>query len=208
MAETVRTFVAVELTDEVKDVLWQLQEKLQAYKATRIVRWVDPWEAHITVKFLGDVPIPRLPAIVEALDQVAERKSPFTIRLAGLGAFPNVYRPSILWVGVESGREPLSALADSVEAALKPLGFKPDRREFKPHITLARVRREATPRQQRELGDHVGPTPVPEFPPMTVNQISLMRSLLSPHGSRYVRLGRSTLGEAPPLQNDDWEDVE
>lgn len=208
MAETVRAFVAVELPDAVKDVLWELQEKLQSYSATRIARWVDPWEAHVTLKFLGEVPIPKLPAIVDALDGVAERREPFTMRLAHLGAFPNVYRPTVLWVGVEEGSEALVALAASVEAALRPLGFKPERREFQPHVTLARVRREATPRQQRELGELVGPTPVPEFPPTTVSHISLMRSLLSPQGSRSVRLGRSTFGEAPPLQEDEWEDIE
>ncbi|MCZ7572335.1 MAG: RNA 2',3'-cyclic phosphodiesterase [Ardenticatenaceae bacterium] len=208
MAETVRAFVAVELPDEVKEYLWQLQEKLQSYAATRVARWADPWEAHLTLKFLGEVPIPRLPAIVASLDEVAERREPFTMRLADLGAFPNVYRPSVLWVGVEEGRQQLVALADSVEATLKPLGFKPERREFQPHITLARLRRDATPRQRRELGELVGPTPVPDFPATTVSHVSLIRSLLLPQGSRYVRLSHSAFGEAPPLQADDWEDIE
>jgi 2'-5' RNA ligase len=208
MADTVRAFVAVELTDEVKDRLWQLEEKVQGYAASRSVRWVDPWEAHITLKFLGEVPIPRLPAIVEALDEVAEKHAPFQIRLADMGTFPNIYRPSVLWVGVEEGRESLTALAGSVEAVLKRFGYKPEQRPFLPHVTIARVKREVGPKERRQIGDLVGSIPVPDFPPMTVDHLSLMRSLLLPGGSRYVRLGHSALGEEPPLRDDDWEDLE
>lgn len=206
MAETVRAFVAIELPDEVKDLLWQLQEKLQSYSAARVARWVDPWGTHITLKFLGDVAIPRLPALVEALDEIAQQHAPFTLRLAQLGAFPNVHRPSVLWVGVEEGGEQIVALTAAVEAAFQRLGFKPERHDAFPHVTLARVKKEATPQQRRALGDLVGPTTVPEFPSITIGHISLMRSFLMPGGSRYVRLGHSVLGDAPPLLDDDWED--
>jgi 2'-5' RNA ligase len=209
MAENnVRAFVAIELPEEIKELLWQIQDQLQRHPAAQKARWVDPFSAHITLKFLGDVPIGQLPALVDALDAVAERKEPITVQLGDLGAFPNINQPQVLFIDVLAGVEALSSLYNSVEAALKRLGFKPERREYHPHITLARVPRELDTGQKRALGDLIGPTEIPTFPAFTVNAISLMRSHLTPEGAIYDRLGRSGLGEAPPLQEDDWEDID
>jgi RNA 2',3'-cyclic 3'-phosphodiesterase len=204
---TVRAFVAVQIPEEVSEAVWQVQDALQAYPAMRGLRWVEPDDSHITLKFLGETPIPQLPAIVEALDGVAERMEPFTVRLGLLGAFPNVNRPNNIWLGVEEGERPFQRLFNGVEVALKRLGIKPERGEFHPHLTLARVPRSWSAEQQSAVGNLIGAVELPEVPPFTVSAIALIRSLLTPGESpQYMRLGNSILGEAPPLAEDEWED--
>lgn len=207
MSESVRAFVAVETPEEVGEAIWQVQDTLQRLPAMRDLRWVDPFSTHITVKFLGDTPIPELPAIVDALDSVAERWEPFPVRLGELGAFPNIHRPNVIWLGVQEGERGFQRLFNAVEVALKKLGIKPERQEYLPHLTLARVPKEWTQSQQRALGELIGPTTLPQVPPFTVEAVALMRSLLTPEGANYMRLGNARFGEAPPLQEDDWEDL-
>jgi RNA 2',3'-cyclic 3'-phosphodiesterase len=205
--ETVRAFIAVELPEETGEAVWQVQDELQSFPPLQGLNWVDPFDTHITLKFLGDLPIPQLPSILDALDSVAERWEPFTIKLGSLGAFPNVQAPSVLWLGLEEGEKPLTHLYNAIEVALKKIGIRPERRDFHPHLTLARVPRSWTSEQQRAAGDLVGPTPVPDIPPFQVEAVALMRSLLTPEGAHYMRLGNARFGAAPPLQDDDWEDI-
>jgi RNA 2',3'-cyclic 3'-phosphodiesterase len=204
---TVRTFVAVQVPEEVSEGVWQVQDALQAYPAMQGLRWVEADDTHATLKFLGDTPIPQLPAIVDALDGVAERVAPFEVRFGLLGAFPNVHRPNNIWLGVEAGERPFRHLFNAVEVALKRLGIKPERGDFHAHLTLARVPRSWTAEQQRAVGALIGEVELPQVPAFTVNAVALIRSILTPgEPPRYVRLGNSILGEAPPLQADDWED--
>ncbi len=206
--EPVRAFVALQLPEEVTEALWEVQSRLKNLDAMHGLKWVDPYDAHITLKFLGDTPIPQLPALVEALDEVAERWEPFEVQLEALGAFPNVHRPSVLWIGVAEGEKPLTHLYNAVEVALKKIGFKPVRETFVPHVTLARVPSHWTQAQQRTMGELIGPSELPELPAFVVDGVALMRSTLTPEGAIHTRLGYSAFGEAPPLQEDDWEDIE
>lgn len=104
------------------------------------VRWVQPESLHLTLKFLGDAPAEQVPELTDALLPVvaARRSEPFS--LAGVGLFPNLRRPNVLWVGVREGGEWLAELAAALDAALVPLGFPPEGRAFRAHITLGRVR--------------------------------------------------------------------
>lgn len=207
MAESVRTFVAVEVPAEVGDGVYEIQERLKALPALHNLRWVDPFDSHITIKFLGDVEVARLPAIVEALDGVAENWEPFEVRLEGLGAFPNVLRPNSFWLGVVEGEKAFTHLYNAVEVALKRVGIKAERRAFLPHLTLARVPREWDQTQRRLAGDLVGPTDLPPVPAFPVEEIALIRSVLTPVGPSYSRLASAQFGETPPLAEDDWEDI-
>ncbi|MGH2542455.1 MAG: RNA 2',3'-cyclic phosphodiesterase [Ardenticatenaceae bacterium] len=207
MAETVRAFVAVQIAEEVADALWQVQDTLQSLPAMADLRWVEPEDSHITLKFLGDTPIPRLPAIVAALDSVAERWEPFIAQFGPLGAFPNVHRPNNVWLGISQGEKPFQHLYNAIEVALKKLGIKPERRDFHAHLTLARVPKAWTDAQRRAAGELIGPTELPEVPPFTVDAVALIRSVLTPEGSEYTRLANSLFGKEAPLQDDEWEDI-
>jgi len=208
MTTTVRAFVGLELPEAVGVALEAVQESLQVHPATQGLHWVDAYDSHLTLKFLGEIAIPQLPALVGALDTIAERWEPFELSLEALGAFPNVHRPNVLWVGVSEGHKPLIHLFNAVEVALKKLGFKPERGEFFPHVTLARVPQAWTAAQQEAVGALIGTVDLPPIPAFTVDAVALIRSILTPEGAEYTRLGNSTFNEPPPLQEDDWEDEE
>ncbi len=190
----IRSFVAVELSAEVKDAIRRVEAQLQARGNVRAVKWVDPLQMHVTLKFLGDVPQPHIGEIQAALDRVAAAHAPFELALAGLGTFPGGTRVRVVWIGVERGAEPLVALTDAVEQALNAMGFKPERHEPSPHVTLGRVRDWAGAEDRRVLGDLVRATAVPVLPAQAVDHISLMQSHLSPQGAHYQQLASCPLG--------------
>jgi 2'-5' RNA ligase len=193
MSETVRAFVAIELAAAVKEQLRALERDLQAASPSRAVRWVDAGQLHITLKFLGDTPGGRLAAVEQALEAAVAGHAPFTLRLGGLGAFPTAGRARVVWVGLAAGAAEVVALSDALEPALNPLGFKPERREPQPHITLARVKDWITPAERAALGDALGAAAPPEFPAVTIDYVSLMQSHLTPHGARYQAIAQVRL---------------
>ncbi|MDQ7030975.1 MAG: RNA 2',3'-cyclic phosphodiesterase [Ardenticatenia bacterium] len=203
-ADTVRVFVAVDVPEPVKAHLADVQQRLRRQPATAVVRWVEPRLGHVTVKFLGDVEVGRLPAVTEALAQVARSNRPFVTALGELGAFPNVTRPRVLWLGVADERRAFRRLARTVDRALVALGFAPAQRgPFVPHITLGRVRRRATAAERRALGDLVGRVEVPTGINLAVDHIVLMRSVLTPTGPVYTPLSRHILGQVAGAAEDE-----
>ena len=105
MAETKRTFIAIELADPVRERFEQLQRLLRPAGAD--VRWVRPDRAHLTLKFLGDATHEQIEAMQTALDEIAPTAAPFGVAFRGTGVFPNERRPRVLWVGIAEGVEQL-----------------------------------------------------------------------------------------------------
>ncbi len=192
----IRSFVAVELGDEVKGRLAEIQRQLKAAVPSGSVRWVQPDSIHLTLKFLGDVPEERIRAIVAALERECAPVTPLTFAVAGAGCFPNARRPNVVWVGVEDSTGQLLALQQAVERALNPLGYPPEGRPFKPHLTLGRANRTASGADLRRVGDLVGGLHVAQLGQVRVAEIVLMRSDLSPAGARYTPLAHIPLGGA------------
>ena len=136
--ERVRSFVAVELPEDVKAALAAAQRELELTGVR--VRWASAETLHVTVKFLGDVERTQLVEVARAVEGVAAQCEPWEAELTGLGWFPPRGRPRVVWAGVEAGRVRLIELAEAVEGALEPLGFPLESRRFHPHVTLGRVR--------------------------------------------------------------------
>ncbi|HEY8490910.1 MAG TPA: RNA 2',3'-cyclic phosphodiesterase [Dehalococcoidia bacterium] len=183
--ETCRLFVALELPEAWRRALARLQGDLRA-RGLAGLRWVRPEGIHLTLKFLGGVPAPRVPEIDAALRAVLAEEPGFALRLGAPGTFGGP-RPRVVWVGVEGAVPALASLQRRVEAALVPLGFPPEARPFAPHLTLARVPEGTAPGLRRTLAAalaQVGPPPAPEF---RVRSVSLMESFLRPDGAVYVR---------------------
>lgn len=134
-AGTIRGFVAVDLDAPVLAAVQSLQRELARFSAD--VRWVRPEGMHVTLKFLGSVAGARLEPIRGALREIGKRRGAFPVAAHGIGAFPSLRRPRVVWVGLRG--EELAILADDVEAALAGLGFAAERRGFTPHVTLGRV---------------------------------------------------------------------
>jgi 2'-5' RNA ligase len=146
--KNLRTFVAVELSGEVKARAMNLIDRLKTsgVKAS----WTNPEKMHLTLKFLGDTPETLLAEVCRAVQKASEKIACFELRFGGAGAFPHAQRPQILWMGVESGLAEVTSLQESVDEALFQLRYPRERRRFTPHLTLGRCRG-GTPEQFQEI---------------------------------------------------------
>ncbi len=183
---TIRTFIAIELTAPILASLGDLQSRMQRDLPPKLLRWVRPEGIHLTLVFLGDIPVEQVDPIAEALTEACAGHSPFTVSVAGMGCFPNVRRPRVAWVGVEEPSGALARLQHDIEQALVPLGFRPEARAFSPHLTLGRVK--GGGRQALEaLGAYVERAKV-HIGAMKVQAVHLIRSDLRPSGAVYTEL--------------------
>jgi RNA 2',3'-cyclic 3'-phosphodiesterase len=187
-----RAFVAVHITDAARQAVTAEVERLRALSppSKPAVAWVPPPNLHLTLQFLGEQPEERLREAESALEEAVAGVPPFEIALHGLGAFPGLERPRILWVGVAGGAVEARGLQARVASALAARGFPPDDRPWHPHLTIGRVfderrwRRDGRPvlaEQIRRLGSTA-------FGSVPVGGIALMRSDLHPSGARYSEL--------------------
>ena len=184
--EPIRCFIAVELPEEVKAGLTRLQAKLKASQLR--VKWVDPYGIHLTLKFLGNVAGDRISQITEAIEEAAQGVSPFHLEIKGLGVFPNLRRVQVAWVGVSGEVDKLLQLQQRLESNLAGLGFAPELRAFTPHLTLARVRDQASPDERQRLGQLISGTKFEADYSFPVEAISLIRSQLTREGAIYSQI--------------------
>ncbi len=188
MTSTWRLFIAVALPGPVISVLEEAQDALKAAGAPRIVTWVAPANIHLTLKFLGETPITQCDAISAALSGAAGQHGPFTLSTSALGCFPSARDPRVIWTGLGGDVDPLQHLHKSIERATARLGFPPEQRPFSPHLTLGRVRRDATRAEAERLGILIGHSAPPPSVRWSVTELSLFRSELKPSGAVYTRL--------------------
>lgn len=196
--ESVRAFVAVELSQEVTGVLQGLVQALRQ-EGLPFLRLVRPEGVHLTLKFLGDVPAPLTEKIAFALDQAVAGLPAFQTQLHGLGGFPSLEAPRVLWVGLGDDLASLQSLFRAVEGAMRALGFPAEERPFTPHLTLARLRDGTPPQERRRAGEALRRLAGQEQAPLRVDGVSLMRSVLRPEGAVYSRLHRAALTGASPI---------
>jgi len=190
----IRSFVAVELNDAAREALGRLQGQLNQQVPPRTVRWTRPDSIHLTFQFLGDVPPEQVETLGKALQTACAGLPTFEMTLEGLGVFPNPKRPRIVWVGLSEASGVLRSLQQQVGQALAPLGYPPEERSFKPHLTIGRVMRDAAQRDQQSLGELVGKVEVGRLAQVSVDHVSLMKSDLRPGGSVYTPQVTVTLG--------------
>jgi 2'-5' RNA ligase len=189
----IRCFAAVEVAPEVRRSLEAVQMHLRRTMGTADpVKWVPAHQFHITLKFLGEVPGEMAERAKAALGRAARGAQPFWLTARSLGAFPGADRPAVLWAGTGEGRVELAALAESVEREMSLEGFGREKRPFRPHITLGRVREGARipPGLSRALEEGSER----EFGRWRADRIVLMRSELTPRGPIYTLLWSAELG--------------
>jgi 2'-5' RNA ligase len=187
-----RLFVAIEIAPEIRERLAALISEFQPKVAN--AAWVRPEGLHITLKFLGNVPDEKCSRIEDALQTI--KAAPFSLSIANIGVFPNPRSPRVLWAGIDSGPE-LAALAVKIEDALNPLGFERERRDFSPHVTLARFKNgkgkpklDALLSEQTSMGEGAH---IHGFGTMAATHFHLYESKLSPQGARYSKLASFAL---------------
>ncbi|MEL7266931.1 MAG: RNA 2',3'-cyclic phosphodiesterase, partial [Planctomycetota bacterium] len=156
------------------------------------IRWVPAETMHLTLKFLGDVENTEIPAVCEKIDEVCQSIEPFRLGIAGSGAFPNEEKPKVLWLGINEGREELIRLATGIERALADLGFKPEPRDYRPHLTLGRAGRGRVPQAVMEILREARQATVGDF---TADSVQLFASYLDKHGPTYNVMATSPLGD-------------
>jgi len=190
--EPIRAFIAIELPSQIKAALSQLQGSLRTSKNAS-VKWVNPEGIHLTLKFLGNVDEAEIPELTKALAEAVRGVAPFSLQLGDPGAFPGNQAPRVVWVGIEGDIEPLRTLHNNIGRVLAPLGFPPEKRAFSPHLTLGRVREEASPGEKRRLGENVAALKTEVKLPFEVESLSLMRSKLTREGALYSCLASFAL---------------
>ena len=131
-----RTFIAIELSQAVQQALAAVQQKLRPLIS--FARWTRPDGTHLTLKFLGEAQKDQIDRIKSELDRIAPDFAPIELALNGVGAFPRLAAPRVLWVGMQQ-IEAVKRLQADIESAISPLGFPSEKRDFKPHLTLARL---------------------------------------------------------------------
>jgi RNA 2',3'-cyclic 3'-phosphodiesterase len=185
-----RLFVAINFTSKDRQRMGRAARKMRA--ADLPVRWVEPDQIHLTLKFLGEVRPDRIAAVKAAVARVASKTQPFTLKMGGSGAFPTTRRPKIIWLGAEASPE-LRCLKHDLEWELAPLGFEREVRAFHPHVTLGRARVDARAGDFRGFEEIVAAM---DFgAEITVRSLDLMKSALSAKGARYEKLQGARLGQ-------------
>jgi 2'-5' RNA ligase len=195
MAKTVRTFIAIELPQEVRAYLEARQEDLA--RAGGDVKWVRPDNIHLTLVFLGNVPIEEIAAVAAAVrgaaapQDAAQGMGPIRLRAGGVGCFPPRGRPRVVWIAVEEPTGALARLQGAVAGATARFAEKPERREYKAHLTVGRVR---GGRGAEELSEAVAALADAEGPEFEAAEVVIFESVLAREGPTYMPLARVPLG--------------
>ncbi len=155
------------------------------------ITWVKPQNIHLSLRFLGEVSIELLPKAEAALSQAAKTCTAFSIGFTNTGVFPDVKRPRVIWLGLEDSTARLGRFKQEIDKALNDCGFAPEKRAFKAHLTLGRVRRL---KDTKRLISKLGTLVLPELALLEVKYIHLMRSQLRPQGPIYSVLETVQLG--------------
>ncbi|MBI4843722.1 MAG: RNA 2',3'-cyclic phosphodiesterase [Nitrospirae bacterium] len=178
-----RSFIAIELPEEAKNLLAETEAALK--KSGADIRWVKPGNIHLTLKFLGDTREEDVDAILMRIIGACDGFSAFKLNMAGIGLFPGPGAPKVLWMGL-NGEKSLVMLQKKVEEAVAPLGFPPEKRAFTPHLTIGRFRsmenKDALIKEAVSMKDKM-------FGSFDVKSVIFMKSELNPSGAVYTKLG-------------------
>lgn len=182
MADLLRTFVAVDIKPSPE--LIQTMNDLRNRLSGEFLKWVSPNILHLTLKFLGDTKFSQVDEIGEELSQVSKLFSPFSFRLEGLYYFKNKGVPRVLFANIKEG-EVLQQLAAEIDKKVEKLGFEPETRSFKPHLTLARIKFLKNKKGFYQVVEEYRNT---FFQTVTINELLFYRSILKPEGPEYLHL--------------------
>ncbi len=190
--EVIRTFIAVDLPESVKEALGQVSSQLQDKLLDTPIRWVNPEKIHLTLKFLGDVSRENISMVEKILQSEASKRQAMEIGIGGIGAFPKIRHPRVIWVGVEAPSD-LFDLRRGIEDGVARLGYNYDKYDFTPHLTLGRISRKASARDVRKVGKELHDFQVGFLGVARIDAVHLYRSDLQPDGAKYTRLSTAPL---------------
>ena len=181
-----RAFIAVELPLEIRQTVCGATSKLRN-EIGALVRWVPIENMHLTLKFLGDVSPSNVDMLSQMLRAEMDLFNCFDLRLNGLGSFPNLKRPRVIYIGIQAPAG-LEALQRGIESAARRLGYGSEERGFSPHLTIGRVKQNVTATEQQTIRRALEGTKIDALGTARVNSVELFKSYLRPTGSVYTRL--------------------
>ena len=183
----IRTYIAISISDEARSAISSLIRKLKEIESS--IRWVDPENLHLTLKFIGEIEEVRLQNLKKALDKSLDEIAVFRYTLSGKGCFPNYKRPRVLWIGVNDLEEKMNILHQQIENEFHAVNIPREKRKFKPHLTIGRVK------QNRKPGEILSKFEQFQLGQFEVNipDVYLMKSDLLPTGAKYTVLHTASL---------------
>jgi 2'-5' RNA ligase len=181
-----RAFIALEVPREMREAVCKATTPLQK-EVGSIVRWVPVENMHLTLKFLGDIAPTNVEMLSEMLHAEAGLFHCFDLHLGGLGSFPNLKRPRVIYVGIQAPPA-MEALQRGIESAARRLGYESEERGFSPHLTIGRVKQSVTATEQQTIRRALEATRIDLLGTARVDSVHLYKSDLKPGGSVYTRL--------------------
>ena len=186
----IRSFLAIELPKSIVKKIEEVQDELKLSRAD--VRWVSPGKIHLTLKFFGNIDESKIESIVQAIEGPGKATPSFSLKVKGLGAFPHLKNPRVVWMGLTEGRDNLTTFQRQLEEELEKIGFEREERPFQPHLTLGRSN---SSRRRDELSGMMEKYREEEFGEFPVEKVVLFKSDLRPSGPIYTALKEVKLGE-------------
>ncbi len=187
----VRAFIAIEIPHTIQQSIHRATATLR-HELGETVRWVPPHNIHLTLKFLGDVSPAQIEALTRSLRLEADSHPPFDMRIYALGSFPSLRRARILWAGIQASAG-LEALNRGVESVCARLGYESESRAFSPHLTIGRIRQEASAADGQKIRRALEATKIDSLGVVRVDSVQLFKSDLKSDGAVYTKLFSASL---------------
>ena len=185
----IRSFLAIELPKLILKKIEEVQRDLRSTRAD--VRWVNPEKIHLTLKFFGNIEESRIDPIFKSIEEPIRNTPPYSIEVKGVGAFPQLRNPRVIWIGLVNGKEILTSFQKQIETQLEKIGFQTENRPFHPHLTLGRMK---SSRGKEEMVERMEKHREEEFGDFQVERVILFKSDLKPSGPVYTLLREMKLG--------------
>ncbi len=183
MTDKIRTFIAIELPDNIIDAIGNMQKKIGRYGLK--MRWIRPENIHITLKFLGDIDPEMIQSIESCLKKTGKENNPIQLLSRGIGVFPGLKRPRVLWAGIDGDTDILKKLQQSLDDLLSTIGIAKEKRPFKGHLTIGRFKGQA---DSKKLISVIKTFSTFETDPFFAEALTLYQSNLKPSGAVYSKL--------------------
>jgi 2'-5' RNA ligase len=183
-----RTFIAIELSEEIREALAQIESHLKYSGAD--VKWVEKDNIHLTLKFLGEVTEEKLQQVKSVLEIIGKEFSSFEISLKDIGAFPKIDYPRVIWVGLDKGAAESKKLAERIDEELSKTGFTKEARPFAAHLTIGRVR---SSKNKEMLKEKIKNSQLSTPNSQLIGSITLFKSTLTPKGPIYTKIHEAEL---------------
>lgn len=188
MSDTTRAFIAIELPDEISAFIHKIQERLRSYGLK--ARWVRPENIHLTLKFLGDINNEYIKKAGDAIISAASENASMSLGAKGIGVFPGVKRPRVIWTGIVGQKKELADLQKTLDGNFETIGFPKEKRPFKGHLTIGRIKGKIDARRLVDAMKEFGRFESKTF---MADEVVLFKSELKPSGAVYTKLMSAAL---------------